>query len=230
MDFGETQITYYLTKRFNWKLLDTRLKNCKTLLGAGKSTNFIYRVDGLPHDKLATINAIDTECKIRDRIVAIRTNGGVLSFVKLAHKTFDYNMSLVDSEMATIVAEMLVAFFSGTATTCEELLKYVTNVNPLSVTDNFYRHKVKELLYFIALGMTPATTWDYSKEAMGGYIVVKLEGEITAYNVYNRELFKDFLLNSTRFEAGGITRHDYAKLYEENGSVFVKLNLQIRFV
>ncbi|MDR2505253.1 MAG: HpaII family restriction endonuclease, partial [Oscillospiraceae bacterium] len=192
-------------------------------------TNFIYRVDGLPHDKVAEINAIDTGNRILDRLAAIRANGGTFTFVKTANETFANNLIMIDSQMSVIVAEMLAAYYSGSGKTCRDLLSHVTSVNPLSRTANFYEHKFKQLLCAVALGMKPATPWDGSDEATGGYIVVKTDGEVLAYHIYNRDSFKSYLLNNTRFESGSSTRHNYAVLYEENGEVYIKLNLQIRF-
>jgi hypothetical protein len=210
--------------------IKSELGSSPTLLNAGKTTNFIYRVEGLPHDKIAEINSIETDYKILDRIAAIMANGGEFSFVKPSNDTLANNLIMIDSQMAVIVAEMLVAYYSGTAKTCTELLNHLTIVNPLSRPANFYEHKVKELLCAVALGMKPATPWDGSDEATGGYIVVKTDGEVLAYHIYNRDSFKGYLLNNTRFESGGTTRHKYAVLYEDNGKVYIKLNLQIRFI
>ncbi|GHU46777.1 type II restriction endonuclease HpaII [Clostridia bacterium] len=210
--------------------IKSELGSSPTLLNAGKTTNFIYRVDGLPHDNVSEINAIDTDYKILDRISAIKANGGTFSFIKTANDTLANNLIMIDSQMAVVVAEMLVVYYSGTAKTCTELLKNVTALNPLSRPAMFYEYKVKELLCAVALGMKPATPWDGSDEATGGYIVVKTDGEVLAYHIYNRDSFKGYLLSNTRFESGGTTRHDYAVLYEENDEVYIKLNLQIRFI
>lgn len=66
-------------------------------------------------------------------------------------------------------------------------------------------------------------------EANGGYIIVKADGEILAYHIYNRNFFEQYLLDNTILERASTSRHDYMSLYEENGEMFIKLNLQIRF-
>jgi hypothetical protein len=210
--------------------IKSELGSPPTLLNAGKTTNFIYRVDGLSRDKIVEINAIETDYKLLDRVAAIKTNGGKFSFVKTANATFADNLVMIDSQMAIVVAEMLVAYYSGTAKTCMDLLKHIAVVDPLSRSKKFYEYKIKELLCAVALGMKPATPWDGLDEATGGYIVVKTDGEVLAYHIYNRDSFKGYLMNSTRFESAGSSKHDYATLYEENGKVFIKLNLQIRFI
>ena len=74
-----------------------------------------------------------------------------------------------------------------------------------------------------------AKPWDGLDEANGGYIIVKADGEILAYHIYNRNFFEQYLLDNTILERASTSRHDYMSLYEENGEMFIKLNLQIRF-
>jgi type-2 restriction enzyme hpaII len=78
--------------------------------------------------------------------------------------------------------------------------------------------------------MKPATVWNGEDEATGGYIVVTREGEVVAYHLYNRNHFENYLLSHTRYETASTTRHRFGTLYEENGVIFMKLNLQIRFI
>lgn len=79
--------------------------------------------------------------------------------------------------------------------------------------------------------MTPAKEWKGRYDANGGYLVVRNDGEIVCYHFYNRNDVEDYLYNNTRFERGSRTRHHYGKLYRENdGKVYIKLNLQIRFL
>lgn len=64
----------------------------------------------------------------------------------------------------------------------------------------------------------------------GGYIIVKTNGDIVAYHLYNRDAFETYLLNNTSFERASTSRYGYAELYrDEDGKACVDLNLQIRF-
>ena len=63
----------------------------------------------------------------------------------------------------------------------------------------------------------PAKPWDGLDEANGGYIIVKADGEILAYHIYNRNFFEQYLLDNTILERASTSRHDYMSLYEENG-------------
>jgi len=98
----------------------------------------------------------------------------------------------------------------------------------LSLTN--YEYKIKNFLDAIALGMVPSKSWDGFSKAHGGYIVVKENGDVVCYHLYNRDEFRSYLFENTKFDAPSTTRYGYGELYEENDKLFFKLNLQIRFV
>ena len=82
----------------------------------------------------------------------------------------------------------------------------------------------------IALGMMPSKVWTGELDATGGYLVVKEDGEILCYHIYNRNEFEDYLLNNTKLETASSTRHDFGTVYKEDSKQFFRLNLQIRFL
>lgn len=88
---------------------------------------------------------------------------------------------------------------------------------------------LKVLLLDAALGMTPAKEWTGQYDANGGYLVVKRDGDIVCYHFYNRNDVEDYLYNNTRFERASRSRYCFGSLYNEDGEVYIKLNLQIRF-
>jgi len=81
----------------------------------------------------------------------------------------------------------------------------------------------------IALGMTPSKVWSGIYDATGGYLIVKENGDVLCYHIYNRNHFEDYLFNNTKLETASSTRHEFGNLYEKNGQFYFKLNLQIRF-
>ena len=93
-----------------------------------------------------------------------------------------------------------------------------------------YEYKIKQFLNDVALGMKPTEIWqgDY-EDATGGYIVVKEDGEIVCYHIYNVNEFHEYLLKNTKLEQASRKRHDFGTLYKEGNDVYIKLNLQIRF-
>ena len=219
--------------------IKSKLGSPSTLLNASGSTNFIFKVSNLNPALIPAINAISTKNKIKDRITAVIENGGHISFCKMESQEFQNNLFMIDSQMPEIVAQMLLGYFGGHASNCDELTKYACEAIPMLggktflypdiMKMNFYTHKVKELLCAAALGMKPATPWDGTDEATGGYIIVKQDGDVLAYHIYNRDAFRGYLLNNTKFESASSSRHGYGTLYEQSGGICIKLNLQIRF-
>jgi len=209
--------------------IKSELGSPPTLLNAGKTTNFIYEVVGLRPTEIDTINAINTKNKLIDRMAAILEKGGSLTYIRMENVTFKNNLTMIDSQMPLIVAEMLRHYYTKNVFDFVGLAAHVSQVNPLLCSADFYKHKIKDLLCAIALGMKPATIWDGTDEASGGYIIVKTDGDVLAYHIYNRDAFRSYLLKNTRLEKGSSSKHDFCTLYEENGKVMVKLNLQIRF-
>ena len=209
--------------------IKSELGSPPTLLNAGKTTNFIYHVAGLDAGHIPAINGINTRGKLKDRVKAIIEAGGTLEFDRTENAVFNNNLVMIDSQMPAIVAHMLIGYYTGAANNCVELTRYISSVDPLSLSLEFYQHKIEELLCVAALGMKPATRWDGTDEASGGYIIVRTNGDVLAYHIYNRDAFKGYLLKNTRLERGSSTRHGFGTLFEQDGEVYIKLNLQIRF-
>lgn len=215
--------------------IKSQLGGDATLLNAGKTTNFIYQVlDYKPTSKeIQTINGIDTKSKIKDRIEAIKNAGGNLKFSTLEQDVFKNNLVLIDSLLPNIVAEIIKTFFTSTLSSTKDLIKSINNSNPINYdtqfAHTFYEYKIKRFLTDVALGMTPSKVWSGIYDATGGYLIVKENGEVLCYHIYNRNQFEDYLFANTKLETASSSRHDFGKLYEVNGQFFFKLNLQIRF-
>lgn len=216
--------------------IKSQLGSASTLLNAGKTTNFVYSLNGskIPKILVDEINAINTKSKIKDRLLKIVSLGNSLLFVKTENSTFYNNLTIIDSALPQILAELVYLFYTTTHCSLNDLVDIVSTKNPLNfnTTENhpFYTYKIKRFLTDIALGMMPATVWTGELEATGGYLVVKDDGEVLAYHIYNRNDFEDYLLNNTKLETASSTRHEFGVLYEKDSLQFFKLNLQIRFI
>lgn len=215
--------------------IKSKLGGDATLLNAGKTTNFIYQVSNLkltPKEVLA-INEIDTKSKIKDRIEAIKKQGGQLKFTTLEQDVFKNNLVLVDSLLPDIVAEIIKIFFTSTLSSIKDLTESINKSNPLNYdtqfAHTFYNYKIKRFLTDVALGMTPSRVWTGVYDATGGYLIIKENGDILCYHIYNRNQFEDYLFANTKLETASSSRHEFGKLYQDSGQFYFKLNLQIRF-
>ena len=210
--------------------IKSEVGNAPTLLNAGKTTNFIYKVTGITSEQAREINAIDTPTKIKDRVKAIKEFGGSISYAGMEHPGFRRNLIMVDSSMPQIIGNMLLYYYEEDVKECDKLVELTGERDPLGYGDAMmYEYKFKKFLCSCALGMKPAKKWDGLDEANGGYIIVKADGEILAYHIYNRNFFEQYLLDNTILERASTSRHEYMSLYEEAGEMFIKLNLQVRF-
>lgn len=211
--------------------IKSEIGNSPTLINATGATNFIYEVEGLSDEQIESINAIETRTKIRDRMDRIFNEAASVKFAKVNSDVFSNNLMLIDSRLHEIVAEALVCHYKDGLITCCDVINALEESNPLNFpARGYYTYKFKELLCCAALGMTPAKVWDGHDEANGGYIVVTSKGNVLAYHIYNRDFFKEYLMNNTKYERASTSRHGYASLYKENGKTYLKLNLQIRFI
>lgn len=205
-----------------------------TLFNPGNTTNFIFEILGNGQLNIAEINSIETSPKISNRISEIRARGFEIAFKKIQSDTFQLNLQLIDSDLPEILAELLLLKYStpGLALLAPTLQLLTIN-NPLhfdlSQGHPFYEYKIKNFLTDSALGMTPATIWTGQYDATGGIIIVKENGELVCYHIYNRNEFQNYLLNNTRLEQASTSRYNFGDLYQENESTFLKLNLQVRF-
>jgi hypothetical protein len=215
--------------------IKSQIGGASTLLNAGKTTNFIFKINNLKltQNQILEINEIETRSKIKDRIEKIAQLGGSLEFQKTESSVFGNNLVLIDSALPKIIAESLHLFFTSSFSSIVELTNHVSIKNPLEfnleTNHPFYSYKIKRFLTDIALGMMPSKVWTGELDATGGYLVVKENGEVLCYHIYNRNEFEDYLFTNTKLETASSTRHEFGKIYEENGEMFFKLNLQIRF-
>lgn len=210
--------------------IKSELGHPPTLVNASEATNFIYEVEGLSDEEMETLNSIDTRTKINDRMVYLLSRGR-LKFLRTNHSVFAENLMLVDSRMPELLAEALVYHYSSNEKQCSAVMKYLDETNPLGFPrQGFYSYKFKKFICAAALGLMPARPWSGVEEANGGYIIVTTDGDLLAYHIYNRDYFETYLLNNTIFERASTRRHNYCSVYKENGHMYFKLNLQIRFV
>jgi type II restriction enzyme len=215
--------------------IKSQLGSPSTLLNAGKTTNFIYKIGGkkLTSDDINKINSIDTRSKIMDRILQIQNKGGAFEFVKTERQIFSNNLVLIDSLLPEILSQIVFDFYSSEFSHLTDLINKTAEKNPLNFDveneHKFYEYKIKRFLTDVALGMMPSQVWTGKYDATGGYLIVKENGDVLCYHIYNRNEFEDYLLNNTKLDTASSSRHGFGEIYEENGQLYFNLNLQIRF-
>lgn len=207
-----------------------------TLLNASQATNFNFKVVGreFSKDEIIEINSINRKRnKVIERVNAIKNKGASLVFDKVENSTFRNNLIMLDGDLPSLIASLLLEQLNTGVSTLKELVEKITKTNPLKYdvgqTSPFYAYKIKHLLTSAALGMKPGTAWSGKFDANGGYLVVKKDGEILCYHFYDRNRFEDYLFSNAYLERSSTTRHEYASIIKEvDGSLSFKLNFQVR--
>lgn len=216
--------------------IKSQLGGDSTLLNAGKTTNFNFKICGntLTDADIDEINALNPkQKKVISRVQAIKDKGCTLVFDKVDNPIFRNNLAMLDSSLGEIIGMLLLEQLNQSTNMLKPLVDSLSSKNPLhfDMSQNipYYAYKVKHLLTSSALGMMPGKAWNGKYDANGGYLVVKDTGDVLCYHFYDRNRFEDFLYNNAYLERSSTTRHGYAKIIKEaDGSLSFKLNLQIR--
>lgn len=238
--------------------IKSMIGKASTLFNPGAGTNFIFKITNKQLSSI-DINKFNTETyrsgsKIKDRIDRLEKDGYRFEFVSIQSKILELNLKLIDGDLPKILAYMLKYKFSLKKSKITDLIDILNQNNPLKYdlqhNHPFYKYKIVKFLYDVALGMTPETIWNGEINANGGIIVVKNNGEVLAYHTYYKNKFEEYLLNNTKLEQPStsedknnpgtpetkekypnknIKKYQYGWLYEENGNLLFKLNLQVRF-
>jgi type II restriction enzyme len=215
--------------------IKSQLGSPSTLLNAGKTTNFIFRINGieLNENEIEKINAISSRSKIMDRIAEVQNKNGKFEFIKTERQIFSNNLVLIDSLLPQILSQIVFDFYSSEFSHLTDLVDKTAEKNPLKFDieneHKFYEYKIKRFLTDVALGMMPSQVWTGKYDATGGYLIVKENGDVLCYHIYNRNEFEDYLLNNTKLDTASSSRHGFGEIYKENGELYFNLNLQIRF-
>jgi DNA (cytosine-5)-methyltransferase 1 len=203
-----------------------------TLLNAsGSNTNFIYEIKNFNDFLMEETNKIDTRTKIKDRLSYIFSENCSLIFSRVESETMQYNLSVLDSEMPSIVSDMLLNFYLNRENNISSNLAdlYVKKKHNRLIDLDGATIKVKRFLVAVLLGLFTGKKWD-GKYSSNGTIVVKNDGSQVAFHIVKLSILEDYLFNVIKFDTPSTTRHRFASVYKErDGKFYLKLNLQLRF-
>lgn len=96
--------------------IKSQVGNDATVLNAGQTTNFIYKLkntDKLNKSEILRINNISTKSKIKDRVLELTKLGIQFEFDSFENTIFRNNLILIDTSLPEILAELLLEFYSS---------------------------------------------------------------------------------------------------------------------
>lgn len=221
----EDPVTKSPTPRVGFNI-KSQIGGRSTLLNASGATNIIYKV--IRNDP-TSLNRLPkfVHGKHGDNLRLLNDAGFHLEFESMSNEIFYQNLTLLDMQFPNHLAKVLLeSYLSGE----KSFEKVIAQVFPTSeATSRQPIFKLKEFLGAVAMGLRPSSLWDGDTTRFSGILVVKADGEVVFYYLYNRKNFEEFLFRNVAFERASTTRHKYGQIYSENGIDKIKLNLQIRF-
>ncbi len=206
-----------------------------TLINASKNTRFKYEIFGISDSDMNDINKIDRASNIeymKSRFKELFSRASYVKYDSMFSDVYNENLLMIDSKFPEIYAYFILFHFMTMGIynlDCNNLCELLQYINPLDLKKWLYKDRLKDMFVASALGMTPGKLWNKINAVTGGYIVVKRDGEVVCFHLYNRHLFMDYLLNNTIIDRPSASRHDYAYIFKEGNRYFINLNIQIRF-
>ncbi len=206
--------------------IKSQLGGRATLLNASPATNFIYRV--VSNDSSSSKPYPEFEHgKHRQNLRKLYEAGYHLEFKSLANETFYNSLTLLDMQFPNHLAKVLLNSYLNHEDSFESNAYQVFPQEDVASRQPIF--KLKEFLGAIAMGLRPNSVWDGDTTKFKGILVVKMDGEVLFYYLYNRKNFEEHLFANLAFERPSTSRHKYGSIYSQGGEDLIKLNLQIRF-
>lgn len=212
--------------------IKSKLGGKSTLFNSNKDrTNFLYKLEGaqIPDDEIERINNLRL---FRNKIKEIEKFCEI-NYHDMCDEMFKSNLQVIDTKMPEILGGIVLKYYKTKLSKVNELTPELSDENPCDFSSrdhNFYEYKIKRFLIDVALGMTPASIWDGDYDATGGYIIVKEDGEILCYHLFNFNEFKEYLFNNTLLDSPSSSRHKYGNIIKKEDQLFIKFNLLVRFI
>lgn len=229
-----------------------------TLFNTGLGNNFIYGINtnkniSIPEFNQTTYKPEGKISKLTFRLQKlINDYSAVIKFKGIQSSQLWRNLKMVDGDLPDIIACCLLYRWIDRTPVLSELVTLLENRDPLNFYNGeqseqkLYDYKLKKFLAECAMGMTSEKPWQGIYDATGGVIICKQDGDIVCFHIYDFNLFREYLLNNTKFEqpstgedednpgtprtTKGTKKYYYGWLFEENNELLFKINLQVRFI
>lgn len=199
------------------------------------SSSFVYEVEleGLTDDIVRELNELSAEKLVRE----LYARGGHLRYIEntVEGSIFRSNLRFIDAYMPRMLAELAIFYRCESISNIKEATEAFATHDIFNFgTLSWYGYKMKKMLEASAFGMTAGTPWEGYEDANGGFIVVKPDGEVVTYHIYNRQELLNYLYHGTRFEhcSQSKDKYDYGYIYKDEKSKQwrIRLQLQIRYI
>jgi type II restriction enzyme len=193
-----------------------------TIFNASHSTGLTYKILGK-----GTPQTFQKVSAVKTNVKDLVSKGYSLEFSKYDNPIFEKSLRNIDSNLPDYLANLLLAFTHSKTTNLRRICEIAFPENDAS--SEMKIQKIKKFLSAASMGLKAATEWTGYPEDFGGMLLVKRDGDVLFYYLYNMKKFEEYLFNNLRFETPHASKHGFGQVYTEGSDNFFKLNLQIRF-
>ncbi|WP_214830962.1 HpaII family restriction endonuclease [Exiguobacterium sp. s56] len=198
-----------------------------TLLNASEPTSVYYVPSKvITSEIIENIQKIDGRNKLMERAAYLESNDVHLKF-KSMNSTFSRNLQMTDFRMPQILSDLYYCSLFVRGKKIKDVVEFYVRKTGDDI--ELIEHKIKEMLVSIALGMVPNQRWSGLDSATGGYIIVKENGTVICYHIYDRNRLKNYLYSHTAFDTPSTSRYKAGVFHNISGENLFKLTIQIRF-
>lgn len=193
-----------------------------TIFNASGRTNLTYRVVGNSQPQpFSDISGVKTNLK------NLKEQGFSLEFLEFDNETLHKSLLNIDSNLPTYLAELMLAYYQSNTTNLKNICETIW---PSTASDSDLKiSKIKKFLSAASMGLRAGQLWSGYPQDFGGLLLVKENGDVLFYYLYNLQRFEDYLFTHLRFETPSATRHKFGQVYFVGDEARIKLNLQIRY-
>lgn len=193
-----------------------------TIFNASRSTNIIYEIFGP-----GTPGPFSIESGVKTNLINLINSGFNLKFSEYQSPIFESSLKAIDSNLAIYLAELTQHYYLSKLTRVKDIS--LETFPPDDAQNQIKIQKIKKFLSAISMGLRANQPWTAYPQDFGGLLLVKLDGDVLFYYLYNIKDFEEYLFNNLRFETPSASRHGFGEVFQRDGKNFIKLNLQIRY-
>jgi hypothetical protein len=213
-----------------------------TIFNASGSTNVVYKIenfDQLSQENIDFINNLfldkkkssgDYKADVSGRVRYLYSKGCKLIYSHTQRSTLQTNLEMIDSKLPLIYSELLIEhFLNKNKKPLFEMVQDLSIKNPCNFLSEehrltYYEQNVKKLLAAMWRGMTAGKSWTKTSVISGGFIFVKVSGELACFHIFNWDLFEDYLYKCARIDTPSASRHKFGEILKDgyfvlNGSI-----------
>lgn len=202
--------------------IKSEIGGAATVFNASGSTNLTYKVIG--KGKAVPFQDVSP---VKSNLKKFIADGFTLKLDSYDNPKLHKSLENIDSNLPQYLGELMLAYYLDKTKGIQGLCASIwTPDNPES---ELKISKIKKFLSAISMGLRANQVWSGYPQDFGGLLLVKENGDVLFYYLYNLQKFEEYLFKHLKFETPSATRHGFGQIYEKDGQQFMKLNLQIRF-